>query len=246
MRVLVAPRLERRGVLAAFTERGGGVSDPPFHSLNLGFRTGDDLQRVRRNRHRMVEALGIPPFSTARHVHGTELVRVTKVGAGAGFEDPATALGEADAVATDLPGLPVAVLVADCLPIVLVADDLLVLVHAGWRGLAAGILATAASELGDPSAASAAIGPAIGPCHYEVGPEVVDAVDRGSPGGAVVERRDGRMALDLEATASRALAASGVSDIEVMGGCTACQPERFFSHRRDGRTGRHVMVAMRQ
>jgi YfiH family protein len=243
---LVAPGLERRGVLAAFPERGGGESEPPFDALNLGMRTGDALDRVRRNRVRTVAALNVPPFALARQVHGTELARVPARHAGAGFEDPSTAVGPADILVTDQRQVPLAILVADCLPIVLASDQLLVAIHAGWRGLASGILARALSVFPDPSGVAAAIGPAIGPCHYEVGPEVVRAVEAGSPGGAVVERRDGSVALDLRRTAEIGLATGGVPEVEVAEACTACLPERFYSHRRDGRTGRHAMVAMRR
>jgi YfiH family protein len=243
--VLVAPGLERRGVLAAFPGRAGGESESPFHALNMGLLTGDDLEHVRRNRTRMVTALGIPPFAVARQVHGTEVARVPEGAAGAGFVDPSAALGPADILATEERGVPLAVLVADCLPIVLASDDLLVAVHAGWRGLASGIVARAVSAFRDPSAVAVAIGPAIGPCHYEVGPEVVSAVEGGSLGGAVVVRRDGSVALDLRRTAEAGLAAGGVRQVEAAEVCTACEPDRFYSHRRDGRTGRHVMVAMR-
>jgi polyphenol oxidase len=245
MDVLVAPGLERRGVLAAFLERAGGQSEPPFHALNMGFRTGDDLERVRGNRIMAVAALDVPRFAVAGQVHGTETARVPERAAGAGFDDPGTALGPADILVTAERAVPLAVLVADCLPIVLASDDLLVTVHAGWRGLASGILARAASVFEDPAGVAAVIGPAIGPCHYEVGPEVVAAVQAGSPGGAVVERRDGSAALDLVRTAVRGLAAEGIREVEAAEACTACEPERFYSHRRDGRTGRHAMVAMR-
>ena len=244
--VVRAPALERRGVLAAFPERGGGVSQAPFESLNLGFLTGDDPDRVRGNRVRTVSEMGIPRFAVARQVHGTAVTRISEEAAGAGFNDPATALGPADVLVTSAPAVPLAVLVADCLPIVLASEELLVVVHAGWRGLAAGIVARAAAQFEERAGVAAAIGPAIGPCHYEVGPEVVAAVDAGSPGGATVRRTDGTTALDLSATAVRALNAAGIRAVEVSGLCTACDPERFYSHRRDGRTGRHAMVAMRR
>lgn len=241
----MAPGLERRGVMAAFPERAGGESEPPYHSLNLGLRTGDHPGRVRRNRARVMDALDLPPFAVARQVHGTDAARVVGADGGRGFEDPVTALGPADILVTAERAVPLAVLVADCLPIVLATDDLLVAVHAGWRGLASGILSRAAAFFEDAGRATAAIGPAIGPCHYEVGPEVVSAVEAGSPGGAVVERRAGSTALDLRRTAARGLAACGVGEVEATEMCTACDPARFYSHRRDGRTGRHAMVAVR-
>jgi hypothetical protein len=245
---LVAPGLERRGFLAAFTERTGGHSEDPFRSLNLGFRTGDDPGRVRANRERVVEALGVRPFAVARQRHGTDVARLGAADAAAGFEDPAAVLGHADILATTEARLPVAVLVADCLPVVLgsEAEGLLVTVHAGWRGLAAGILDRAAGLFGGPGQAAAAIGPAIGPCHYEVGQDVAEAVGHGSPAGAAIERRDGRIALDLVGTATRVLELAGIGEVEVAGVCTACHPERFFSRRAEGLTGRQAVVAMRQ
>jgi YfiH family protein len=243
--VLVAPALEHRGVLTAFTERSGGVSPDPFRSLNLGFRTGDAGSRVRRNRGRVVSALRIPPFTSARQVHGIRSVRIGPRRAGAGFDGPSTALPAADALATRERGIPLAVLTADCLPIVLASDDLLVVVHAGWRGLAGGILDRAISLFPDPRAVSGAVGPAIGACHYEVGDDVAGAVTAGSPAGAVRRRRGGRVFLDLPGTAATVLRSRGIREVDVAEACTACQEERFFSHRRDGVTGRQAVVALR-
>jgi YfiH family protein len=118
-------------------------------------------------------------------------------------------------------------------------------VHAGWRGLAAGILTRALAAFPEPGTVRAAIGPAVGPCHYEVGEDVALAVAAGSEVGAVTRRRDGRIRLDLAATARAALRAAGVRRIEVADVCTACEAGRFFSHRRDGRTGRQAAIAVR-
>ena len=117
------------------------------------------------------------------------------------------------------------------------------MVHAGWRGLAAGIVDRVLDRVrgGTPVAA---VGPAIGPCHYEVGEDVAEAVADGSPAGAVVERRRGRIFLDLPATVEAVLRRGGVADVDLAGECTACHPERFFSHRRDGVTGRQAVVAL--
>jgi YfiH family protein len=245
MHVLVAPGLERRGVLAAFTERTGGVSPDPFRSLNLGFRSGDLVARVRRNRKRVASALRVPPFASARSIHGVRAVRVGPRRAGAGFDDPSTILPPADVLLTGGRGIPLAVLTADCLPVVLASDELLVVVHAGWRGLAGGILDRAAGLFPESRSAAAAVGPAIGPCHYEVGADVAEAVAGGSPAGAVRRRREGRVFLDLPATATAILRAAGVPEVEVAGVCTACRGDRFFSHRRDGVTGRQAVIAMR-
>jgi YfiH family protein len=138
-------------------------------------------------------------------------------------------------------------MVADCLPVALASppEGRLVAVHAGWRGLAAGILERAVSEFDVPAAILAAIGPAIGPCHYEVGEEVAMAVAARSAAGVVTERRDGRLFLDLARTAMRLLRASGVPRVERADTCTACETRRFYSHRREGDTGRQALVAMR-
>ena len=244
---LVSPELERQGFLVAFTERTGGVSDRPFDTLNLGFRTGDAAERIRSNRRRVVAALGIPPFAAARQVHGVQTAEVDTDLRGAGFDSPDSAVGEADVLFTRHREVPLAALVADCVPLVLASPDerLLVTVHAGWRGLAAGVFQRAlASFDGRPAAV---VGPAIGPCHYEVGEDVAAAVAAGlPPGAAVVERHGRRTALDLPGSVARALAAEGIRTIELAEVCTACHPERFFSHRRDGTTGRQAMVAVRR
>ena len=243
--VLVAPGLERRGVLAAFTERGGGVSEPPFRSLNLGFRTGDDPSRVRRNRRRAAEALKVPHLTSARQMHGVRAVRIGTARAGRGFLDPDDALPPADVLVTRGERVALTTLVADCLPVVMASDELVVTVHAGWRGLAAGVLNRAARLFPDTGRVAVAVGPAIGPCHYEVGAEVAEAVADGSPSGAVRVRRLGRTFLDLPGTAAKVVQDAGVGQVEVAEVCTACEPDRFFSHRRDGRTGRQAAVAMR-
>jgi polyphenol oxidase len=236
---LVATGLERRGFLAAFSERTGGISEGPYHSLNLGLRTGDDFDRVRGNRERLSRGLAVPGLVTARLVHG---VAVARVGAS---DTTGVPVGEADILEVEERGVPLGVLVADCLPIALAseAEGRLVAIHAGWRGLAGGILARAASLFASPAEVSAAVGPAIGPCHYPVGPEVAAAVGRGSP--AVVDRVGGELRLDLARTAAAALEAQGIHSVELAELCTACHEDRFFSHRRDGRTGRQALVAMR-
>jgi YfiH family protein len=239
--------LLRGGFMAAFTERVGGTSDPPYRSLNLGFHTGDRAESVAENRRRAVAALDVPRFACAQQVHGAGLARVGDRRAGSGFGGHEDAIPEADALAVTRDRLPVAILVADCLPIALASapEGRLVAVHAGWRGVAAGILDRAVQEFDRPSEVLAAIGPAIGPCHYEVGDEVALAVAAGSPAGVITERRDGRLFLDLPGTAVRALRAAGVQSIERAGLCTVDEPRRFYSHRRDGGTGRQAMIAMR-
>jgi hypothetical protein len=243
---MVSSSLEARGFLAAFTERTGGSSRAPYETLNLGLRTKDARLRVVQNRRRTIEALEVPPFAVAEQVHGAKLARVGERRSGAGFEDLRSTIGGVDALSVSRRDLPVAVLVADCLPIALAApaERLLVVVHAGWRGLAAGILSRAVAELETTSGALAAIGPAIGPCHYEVGEDVAAAVASGVDAGAVTERRKGHLYLDLPRTAVRSFRAAGIRRTEVSDLCTACLSDRFFSHRRDGVTGRQALVSM--
>jgi hypothetical protein len=247
---LVATELDRAGFLVAFTERGGGSSAGPFGSLNLSQAVGDDPDAVMTNRGRVVRSFGLDgPFALPEQVHGAGLAWVDRSNAGAGFSDPAGRVAGADALASSDPGVPLAVLTADCLPVALAspASGVLAVVHAGWRGLAAGIIGVAVRQLGDPGGVMAAIGPAIGPDHYEVGGDVVERVAAASELGAVTERRDGRVFLDLAGTAEATLRSLGVGRVVVARVCTACEPGLLFSHRRDeGRTGRQAVVAVRR
>ena len=222
-------------VRAGFTTRAGGVSQSPYDALNLALHVADDPARVHENRRRLVAQAGLPeqPRWVAQ-VHGTRVVHAGEV------ERDVT---EADAVWTDQPGQVCAVLVADCLPILLAdrAGGCVAAVHAGWRGLAAGILQQAVATL--PVAASdlaACIGPCIGPEAYEVGPDVIDSIKRSDiqPVRHPSRRRSTRFQLDLAATARDVLALAGVADIRRVRHCTAGDPTRFFSYRRDGVTGR--------
>jgi len=245
LHALVSEGLEARGFLAAFTERAGGVSGPPYDSLNLAVHTGDRRPDVQENRGRAVSALGLDRFATADQVHGSTVVRLGQTRGSRGWDEPQ--IEGADALAVTRQGLAVAVLTADCLPIALGSpgEGMLVVVHAGWRGLAAGVIDAALAVFDRPGGLHAAIGPAIGPCHYEVGEDVALAVAAGSASGAVTERRDGRLFLDLPGTANRVLRAAGVRRIDRADLCTACEEDRFFSYRRDGVTGRQALVAVR-
>lgn len=220
---------------AAFTTRLGGVSASPFESLNLGLLTGDDPDAVRANRHRVAAALGLEPdrFLIGRQVHGAELQVRDRPPAPNGFAEPGSAKpAEVDGQVTSTAGLVPLVFVADCLPVALSGPGGVAMIHCGWRGLRAGIVAKGADAVG---ATAAAIGPGIGRCCYEVGQEVLDAF--GSLGDGVA---DGRM-LDLAEVARRLLARAGVENVETADLCTSCEPELFFSHRRDhGRTGRQA------
>ena len=244
---LVSASLERAGFLAAFTERTGGLSPAPFDSLNCSLVTDDDPSNGRENRARVIAALGMPPFASGYQVHGTTIARVGWEQTGAGFGEPDTRLPATDGLITTSAGLPLAVLTADCLPVVLAApaEGKVAVVHAGWRGLAGGILRRAMQAFGDAADVRGVIGPAVGPDHYPVGEDVAVAVGSGCDSGAVTVRRDASLHLDLAATARGELERLGVRGVEVAEECTACEPKRFFSHRLEGTTGRQLGLAMR-
>jgi YfiH family protein len=222
-----------------FTTRGGGCSPPPFSSLNLSTAVGDAEVAVAENRRRLSEALRIPrSWVTARQVHGCGVATVANVST---ERQPP----EADALIAARDDPPVVMLVADCVPVALVGTGVTAVVHAGWRGLSRGVVEAAVHRVGGSPAAW--IGPCIGPCCYEVGPEVPAQFATAHPGApdcsAVVE---GSLRFDLRKAAMSALEAAGA---EVFWGqevpCTSCDP-RFFSHRRDaGRTGRQAVIAWR-
>jgi purine-nucleoside/S-methyl-5'-thioadenosine phosphorylase / adenosine deaminase len=199
------------------------VSEGPYASLNIGLLTGDERPRVVENRRRLATAAGADPerLSWPRQVHGAAVVRANGRGA------------EADAIWTDEPGVGLVVVTADCLPIALVRAEGapgIALVHAGWRGLADGVVEAAVAELGGPVAA--VVGPGIGACCYEVGREVAERFGERGP------------TLDLRTHAERALRRAGVEDVAQVDLCTSCDAARFFSHRRDrGLTGRQGALA---
>ena len=225
------------GARAVFSTRLGGVSEEPFASLNLGRLTGDEIEGVRENRRRLAAAVGIAPGRVliARQVHGAEVLRHHGPDEPAAFAGPAPELPEADGHATAQAGLAPLVFVADCLPVALAGPGGVAMAHCGWRGLAAGIVERAMVEV---DARAAAVGPGIGPCCYEVGDEVRTAFEQVGPGVTAGGR------LDLREVARRLLERAGVRSVEVSENCTSCEPELFFSHRRDrGRTGRQAGLA---
>lgn len=228
---------------------GAGVSEPPFDTFNLGNRyaaSGDDAATVERNRIELVERARLPSIPHwLRQVHGCGVERVE-----APLASPRTASDEpeADSAVTSVPGAVLAILTADCLPVVLAAADgrELGAAHAGWRGLAAGVLeATVAAMRTPPTRLRAWLGPAAGPAAYEIGAEVFEAFTAGDAGAATafVPTRPGHWRVDLFALARRRLAAAGVTDVHGGGLCTISDPRRFYSHRRDGRSGRLATLA---
>lgn len=247
------------GVTHGFTVREGGVSQGAYASLNLSDAVGDDEASVRENLRRLREEAELErPIATARQVHGDRILAARSGGlvevlppteSGPDASSEITAAGEpGDAVLALEPGAAAGVRVADCVPVLLFDPDNQVgaAVHSGWRGTRLGIAARAVRALqhaagSDPTRLVAAIGPAIGPCCYEVAPEL-GALFRASFGpAAVVEKA--RPHLDLRAAIELSLRGAGLlaERIERVGGCTACEAGAFFSHRRDkGRTGRHL------
>jgi hypothetical protein len=232
-----------------FSTRRGGVSAPPFDSLNLGGKWGDDRASYQENRRRLSAAAGAEPIFLARQVHGAAAVRVR-----AGDRAEEVAAIEADALYSDAAGVALGVYVADCIP-ALIADartGAVAAVHAGWRGTVAGVLPATvrrmAAELGArPGDLRVALVPAIGVCCFEVGDEVVAAVEQVVPGaaaaGLIRGGPRGRAHVDLKQVNVQLLAAAGVPASSVDAGpeCTSCQRERFFSYRRDqGRTGQAI------
>jgi len=225
-------RVELPGGVAAFSTRVGGVSEEPYESLNLGILTDDDQDRVAKNRELAAEAAGLDPERIAMgwQVHGADIREWDEPPDGGGYASPGAELDRVDAHVTGVPGVGLLVLVADCLPVALMAPGRAAMLHCGWRPLAAGLVENALTTFDEPPAA--AIGPGIGRCCYEVGEEVL-AEFADLEGVAA-----GRM-LDLRMVVRRKLKAGGVTEIEDVDLCTSCRPDLFFSHRRDkGVTGR--------
>jgi polyphenol oxidase len=214
----------------AFSTRRGGVSEGPYESLNLGRLTADEPERVEENRRRLCVQVGADAeaLTLNRQRHSATVHRA----------HPGRRGEPGDGLWTDEPGVPMLKLTADCVPVAIARTEgkpALALLHAGWRGLAEGIVAAGVAELnGGPLAA--AVGPAIGPCCYEVGPEVAGLFD-----ADLVRGRN----LDLWAASERALRTAGVRHVQRFDLCTACNTELFFSHRRDaGRTGRQGVIGL--
>jgi len=224
----------------AFTTRVGGVSDGPYASLNLGILTDDDPAKVVENRRRVAAEAGTDPerATMAWQQHGAEVTKARP----RGIVAPGTVYDACDGLWSDEPGQAMLLLSADCAPVAIArangSEPGLAVLHVGWRGLLAGIVEAGARALGEgPLAAS--VGPAIGPCCYEIGPDVAEPF-REAFGADVV--RDGK--LDLWAAIERSLRAAGCESVERTDLCTACHPELFFSHRREqGITGRQGVIA---
>jgi purine-nucleoside/S-methyl-5'-thioadenosine phosphorylase / adenosine deaminase len=211
------------GWLVAFSSRRGGVSAPPYDTLNLAARVGDDPDCVAENRRRAAAVLGFPVASLAlaRQVHGANALEVLPGSSGV--------LGEADILVAREPGPVLAILTADCAPVLVAGERGVAIAHAGWRGLVAGAIEAAVDAVGAVRAAW--IGPCIHACCYRVGRDVIDAF-RG-----VDLPVAGRDRVDPAQASLFALRRAGVELVAVAEPCTSCDAD-YFSYRRDGTTGR--------
>lgn len=229
-------------IVAGTTYRHGGISDGPWRSFNLGAHVGDSVTAVSENRRRFREGCGLPGDPRwLQQVHGTTVVT-----------DPAAGVvPKGDAAVTRADAVVLAVLTADCLPVVMTTRDgsALGLAHAGWRGLAAGVLERTVAALGAaPGDVLAWLGPAISQPAFEVGDEVRErflALDE-SAAACFVRNAAGRWQADLSGLARQRLAAAGVDDVHGGGRCTFGEPDAFFSYRRDGQCGRMATFIYRR
>jgi polyphenol oxidase len=224
------------------TYRIGGFSSAPYAGLNLGDHVGDDPAAVARNRFELRTSAALPaePAWLAQ-VHGAEVADL----------DAPVPIGPADAAITRRRGRVCAILAADCLPLVFATHggETVAAAHAGWRGMAAGVIeATVRAIGGSPQQLSVWLGPAIGPQHFEVGAEVREAFlksDR-QAGEAFEPNASGRFMADLVLLARLRLAKLGISRVFGGGECTYTDSDRYFSHRRDGITGRQATLIWRE
>jgi polyphenol oxidase len=229
------------GVRALSTYRSGGVSVAPYASLNLGDHVGDAAASVAENRRQLAAEAHLPAEPAwLNQIHGISVADLDAAGDG-------RPVGSADAAFSRQPGRVCAILTADCLPVLLTTDSwgLVAAAHAGWRGLAAGVIeATVQALIVPPARLMAWLGPAIGTRHFEVGAEVRDALLIGDPGAAAAfaANERGRYMADLSMLARRRLAALGVARIYGGAECTFAAADRYFSHRRDGTTGRQATL----
>ena len=234
-----SPLLVLPGVRHGFPERHGGVSTGPRTSLNLGFRWGDEPANVDENRRRVAAHVGYPPaaLQVTKHVHGTA---VWQVG------EPLPEPPEFDGLVTDQVGPVLGAFAADCVPMLFVEPIARVIgaCHAGWRGMVAGVAARVVERMtalgAVPARIRCALGPSIGPCCFEVGPEVVAPFREAfgdAPGLVVAGPHKDHLSLRVAAQVGLARAGLGETHVDAAPPCTKCNPERFFSYRRDGQAG---------
>jgi polyphenol oxidase len=243
--------LTARGVRHGFSTRNGGVSSGPFATLNVAVGPGDEPDSVAENLQRLARAIEVD----ASRLYQTSQVHGAAVRTVRGSDDRRTVLHEeADALVTRDRDTAIGVRVADCVPVLFLDErtGYVAAAHAGWKGLVGGVLGAAVATLdgnqgaGEHTALVAAIGPCIGPCCFEVGEDVAATIAAAAPEDpAVVRRGASKPRVDLRRAVRAQLRGLGLDDarIEDVAGCTRCEPERFFSYRRDGaRSGRHLAI----
>jgi YfiH family protein len=239
---------------AAYSERYGGVSEPPYEELNLGFHVGDEPDRVRTNRERLAARLGVPleAFVVPRQIHRGNVHRATSADRGRGAFSHDDAIPDTDALITDVPGLVLAVMLADCVPVIVFDPEApaVGVAHAGWGGTLHHITRLTVEAMqrefgSEPSALVAGIGPAIGPDSYEVGDDVADRAREEFPGVEALRGRGDKWLFDLWTSNMHDLTSAGVpaDRIELAAIDTFENTDRFFSDRRVRPTGRFMAVA---
>lgn len=259
---LTVPSFTATGLVAhAFSTRLGGVSRVPYHSLNLGLHVGDEPQQVVENRQRICQALGtqLTRLVAGEQVHGDRVQTVGIAHAGRGSTSQADALPGVDALVTGEPFLLLSSYYADCVPLLFLdpVQRVIALAHAGWKGTVQNIGAKTLYHMVERHGCRTAnilvaVGPAIGPCCYEVDVPVMEAVEKCWPGGGPLPARPGlpgRWWLDLPAVNRGLLLSAGVrsGNVTMAGYCTACRDDLFFSYRKqNGRTGRMASLIMMQ
>lgn len=223
-------RVSLRGAEVLFSGREGGVSAPPYDSLNIGRSTDDDAADVERNLEILATVAGLDGLQLLKQVHGTEIFDADAMG---------NDFPEADAATTTRRGVGLLATGADCPPVALASADRVAVIHGGWRPVAAGLIEKTAAIFGEEPF-DAAIGPGICQDHFEVGQEVLDAF--GEDGGTYSSGRQ----LDLRGIIAARLRQNGAASVDDVDRCTYCDPEHFFSHRRDaGLTGRQAGIVWR-
>lgn len=244
----LTPAWRTPGVGAVMSTRAGGGSVPPWDSLNLGVAVGDDPAAVARNRAAFESAMDGARPVYLKQVHGTRVLRLTR-------DDLGAPLQEADASVTTEPGIACVVQVADCMPVLLAAPGGVAAAHAGWRGLAGGVIDASVKALCDatgsePSQLECWLGPCIGPQAFEVGADVLEGFGVVDVAGADPQRfkplRPGKWLAHLPRLARDRLAALGVTQVSGGEWCTVTDRSRFFSFRRDGVTGRLAAAIWRR
>lgn len=242
--------LDKKGILVAFTARNGGISSPPFNSLNLALHVGDDRDFVRKNRRLTAAALNFKPsfLTCAQQVHGIKIAKVDKSLIGSGDVDNETAIANTDALVANERQAALTIFTADCVPLILVEPSkrIVAVAHAGWRGTLSKIAVAAVEAMVSefsalPSEIFAYIGPAIRACSYEVDEHLHQRYRSAFP-----EVVGDEMVLDLPTVNIHQLIKTGIEadNIFDLGLCTDCHPELFYSYRRERETGRQAAIVM--